>query len=43
MRRKRDRGPLGNEAPMIITPRALVRVLAQVVGGVRRLRSRRSR
>jgi hypothetical protein len=41
MKRIVDRGAKGQEAPMVITPRALVRLVKQIAGAVRRRRSAR--
>jgi hypothetical protein len=40
MRRIADRSATGQEAPMVITPKAVARLLRQVAGAIRRASSR---
>jgi hypothetical protein len=43
MRRRDERGASGQEAPMVITPRALARLVRQTVTAVRRRKAERTR
>jgi hypothetical protein len=38
MKRMAERYPRGREAPIVIGPRAIVRLIVQTVGAIRRMR-----